>query len=161
MTFLSGTGMTFLSGAYILNPKGEAAPSPQTRLVGRPIRYLEQHLRNVVAALGVVFMGHEAIRTGNRSSSYHPRTARMECTNASIRAPTRFVVNLHNEHKTTPDLRDGRSSSQHHSVPATGLGRIKCFIGATQQAIRIVVPNVCHSNADSAGQVLATTVRNP
>ena len=47
----------------VLDPQGEAAPSAQARLVGWPVPYLERHLRDVVAAVGIVFMGHWAIRT--------------------------------------------------------------------------------------------------
>src|SRR3984957_2866775 len=53
----------------VLDPQGEAAPSARARLVGRPVPHLERHLRatehakeGVVAAIGVVFMGHWAIR---------------------------------------------------------------------------------------------------
>ena len=35
----------------------------QHTTTGRPVPHLERHLRDVVAAVGVVFMGHWAIRT--------------------------------------------------------------------------------------------------
>jgi hypothetical protein len=47
----------------VLDPQGKAAPSARARLVGPPVPRLDRHLRDVVAAVSVVFMGHWAIRT--------------------------------------------------------------------------------------------------
>src|SRR5208282_2558720 len=58
---------------------------PQARLVGRPVPYLERHLRDVVTAIGVVFVRHREQLEPEREE--HPTIpGPAECTNASRRS---------------------------------------------------------------------------
>src|SRR5208282_3784569 len=58
----------------VLDPQRQAAPPPQARLVGRPVPHLERHLRDVVTAIGVMFVRHRGARTREGRASYHPWT---------------------------------------------------------------------------------------
>src|SRR5271165_697918 len=65
----------------VLDPQRQAAPPPQARLVGRPVPYLERHLRDVVTAIGVVFVRHREQLEPEREE--HPTIpGPAECTNA-------------------------------------------------------------------------------
>src|SRR5271165_1745533 len=66
----------------VLDPQRQAAPPPQARLVGRPVPYLERHLRDVVTAIGVVFVRHREQLEPEREE--HPTIpGPAECTNAA------------------------------------------------------------------------------
>lgn len=40
------------------NPHGQAATRPKSRIIFTPVAHRELHLGNMMAALGVVFVGH-------------------------------------------------------------------------------------------------------
>src|SRR5271165_3016406 len=68
----------------VLDPQRQAAPPPQARLVGRPVPHLERHLRDVVTAIGVVFVRHREQLEPEREE--HPTIpGPAECTNAHQR----------------------------------------------------------------------------
>ena len=46
-----------------LDPQSQTAAPMQLRLLFRPVQHLKQHLRNVVAAIVVVFVRHQGVRT--------------------------------------------------------------------------------------------------
>jgi len=56
----------------VLDPQRQAAPSPQPRLVLRPVLHLERHLWDVVTAIGVVFVWHRPVRTRKGKSILPP-----------------------------------------------------------------------------------------
>src|SRR5271165_7391863 len=67
----------------VLDPHRQAAPPPQARLVGRPVPHLERHLRDVVTAIGVVFVRHREQLEPEREE--HPTIpGPAECTNAPV-----------------------------------------------------------------------------
>ena len=47
-----------------LDPQSQTTAPMQFRLLFRPVQHLKQHLRNVVAAIGVVFVRHKVATTG-------------------------------------------------------------------------------------------------
>jgi hypothetical protein len=54
----------------VLDPQSQTAASAQPGLILRPVLHLERHLRNVVAAIGVVFVRHRC-RPGPRGRGHH------------------------------------------------------------------------------------------
>ena len=85
----------------VLDPQGEADPSAQARLIGPPVPYLERYIRNVVAAVGVAFMG--ALGDQNQKGmSILPIPGSAECINAPARRfpPVPIRTPSHRDYRT-------------------------------------------------------------
>src|SRR5208282_3193238 len=98
----------------VLDPQRQAAPPPQARLVGRPVPHLERHLRDVVTAIGVVFVRHREQLEPEREE--HPTIpGPAECTNAVPRpsspSPLRSTQKASSRRNFTPARPDSPATS--------------------------------------------------
>src|SRR3954452_14889677 len=74
------------------DPKRQAAPPDQSRIIVRPVRHPVAHLRDLVASAGIGFVGHGSISKRNQSVLQADARAvtRPGHNLRSIRAPTPF-----------------------------------------------------------------------